>query len=70
MLRTATATLLLTALVPIARAAVGIPVAEEDSFGSEMDRSSLPVLVISLAVLILVAIIGLYALLERTAVPH
>jgi hypothetical protein len=49
---------------------VNVPVGEEDSFGNEMDRSSLPVLVISLVVLILVAIIGLYALLERVAVPR
>jgi hypothetical protein len=49
---------------------VGVPVADEDSFGNEIDRSSLPVLVISLVVLILLVIIGLYALLERVAVPH
>ncbi len=53
-----------TALTP------GVSIPEEDSFGNDIDQSSLPVLLISLVLLTLVAVIGLYALFERVGVPH
>ena len=50
--------------------AVDLPAPEEDSFGSEIDDSGLSVLVISLVVLMLVAIIGGYALFEALSARH
>lgn len=46
------------------------PAPEEDSLGNGTDDSSLPVLVIGLVVLMLMTIIGLYALFEALFVPH
>ena len=49
---------------------VQIPAREDGHFNKEMDDSSLPVLVISLVVLILAAIVGIYALLQSWALSH
>jgi hypothetical protein len=49
---------------------VHVSTPEEDPFGNEIDDSSLPVLVISLVVLILAAIIGVYALFQALSAPH
>jgi hypothetical protein len=53
-----------------AASTMNVSLPEEDSFRDEMNQSSLPVLVISLVVLTLVTIIGLYALFEAVSAPR
>jgi hypothetical protein len=53
-----------------AASTMNVSLSEEASLGDEMNQSSLPVLVISVIVLTLVAIIGVYALFEAVSAPR